>query len=77
MTDHFEFDQQRTAGTNRHAEQTACPTCDGHRLIPMEVPGSESAGDPPHEVYGRCPACNPAPVTERQPVNARWKTYDH
>jgi hypothetical protein len=74
MTGHFEFDQQRTHGTNRAATQE-CPTCDGHRLVLVgDVEGGKFDGV---EVYARCPTCNPAPVTERQPVDqARWKTYD-
>jgi hypothetical protein len=69
MMGHFEFDQQRTHGTNRHAEETGCATCEGNRLVQV--------GDNEHGAYARCPDCNPAPVTERQPVDqARWKTYD-
>ena len=64
---HFEFDQQRQAGTNRHADQTSCPTCEGNRLIQV--------GDNEHGAYMRCPDCNPAPTSERQPVpeKAWWK----
>jgi hypothetical protein len=61
------FDAPETYGTNRVAAQE-CETCDGHRLVPLEEDG--------REVYARCPVCNPAPVTERQPVDARWKNYD-
>jgi hypothetical protein len=68
MTGHFEFDQQRTHGTNRALAPTDC-VCEGHRLVPVEDPDGR-------EVYARCARCNPAPVTERQPVDARWKTYD-
>jgi hypothetical protein len=70
---HFEFDQQRTQGTNRAATQD-CPTCDGHRLVLEE---STPELDAICEVYRRCPTCNPAPVTERKPIaDARWKSYD-
>jgi hypothetical protein len=70
VSGHFEFDQQRTHGTNR-AVDTECPSCDGHGLMLVSV--REGGFDN----YGRCPVCNPAPVTERQPVDqARWKTYD-
>jgi hypothetical protein len=71
---HFEFDQQRTAATNRVADQD-CPTCDGHRLVLVgDVEGGKFDGV---EVYARCPTCNAAPVTERPPVpDARWRNYD-
>ena len=63
------FDDPRTTGTNRHADQTSCPTCEGNRLIQV--------GDNEHGAYARCPDCNPAPTSERAPVqDARWKTYD-
>jgi DnaJ-class molecular chaperone len=90
VTGHFEFDQQRTHGTNRAATQE-CATCDGHRLVPKEHPPECDLSHPSEggisarscdcgigdaEVYIRCPSCNPAPVTERQPVDGRWKTYD-
>jgi hypothetical protein len=76
MTGHFEFDQQRTHGTNRAATQE-CATCDGHRLVPAGEEDPDGTGQYVREVYRRCPSCNPAPVTERQPVDGRWKTYDH
>jgi hypothetical protein len=72
VSGHFEFDQQRTQGTNRVSD-APCPTCDGHRLI-LEEENDEGFAS---ELYVRCPSCNPAPVTERQPVtDARWKSYD-
>jgi DNA-directed RNA polymerase subunit RPC12/RpoP len=68
---HFEFDQQRTHGTNR-AATADCENCGGHRLVRVVM-----ADERGHETYGRCPSCSPAPVTERQPVDqARWKNYD-
>jgi hypothetical protein len=70
VTGHFEFDQQRTQRTNQ-ANDRPCPTCDGHRLVEVD----QSGGDLGYESYMRCPACNPAPVTERPAVDARWKTY--
>ena len=69
MTGHFEFDQQRTPRTNQ-ANDRPCPTCDGHRLVEVV---EDRDGGYSFEVYRRCPSCNPAPVTERQPVDARWK----
>jgi hypothetical protein len=63
------FDPPPSTGTNRAATQD-CPRCEGHRLVQVgEVNG--------FDVYDRCPECNPAPATARQPVDqARWKTYD-
>lgn len=62
------FDEVPSPGSNRHAEQTDCPTCGGHRLRLVE----DRDG---FEVYARCPECNSG--GERQPVeDARWKTYD-
>lgn len=64
------FDPEPSPGSNRHAEQTDCPTCQGHRLI-------EVYSDGVFEAHARCPDCNPAPTSARQPVeDARWKTYD-
>jgi hypothetical protein len=73
MTSDYEIGT-RSAGTNLHNSKP-CPTCDGHRLVLVgDVEGGKFDGV---EVYARCPTCNPAPVTERQPVDqARWKTYD-
>lgn len=63
------FDPEPSPGSNRHAEQTSCATCEGNRLIQV--------GDNEHGAYARCPDCNPAPASARQPVeDARWKTYD-
>lgn len=63
----FEFDQPRSAATNQHAADTHCPTCQGHRLVPIP--------DPDREVYARCPDCNPAPTKTREPVDVDgwWK----
>lgn len=58
-------------GTNRHAANNGCRICGGDRLILLS--GTEDQ----HEVYGRCPDCNPAPVSERPSVQgARWQDYD-
>ena len=63
----FEFDGPPSPGTNRTAPITDCPTCDGDRFVPVP--------DDKHEVYARCPACNPAPLKTREPVQAKgwWK----
>ena len=56
----FEFDRAPSPGTNRSVAVTDCPTCGGDRFVQVdEIPGSESAADPPHETYARCPNCNP------------------
>jgi len=61
----FEFDRVPSPGTNRAATRP-CPTCDGHRLVPA---------DDDEQAYRRCPQCNPAPTSERKPVevDAWWK----
>lgn len=65
------FDPAPSTGTNRAATQD-CENCHGLRLI--DISGYEEDG---REVYARCPVCNPAPTSEREPVDqARWKTYD-
>jgi hypothetical protein len=70
------FDPPPSAQTNR-ANDRPCPTCDGHRLVLVEVVHADAGFDgTEQEVYRRCPSCNPAPVTERQPVDGRWQTYD-
>ena len=63
----FDFDQPPSPGTNRHAAETSCPTCEGNRLIQV--------GDNEHGAYARCPDCNPASTKDRQPVevDAWWK----
>jgi hypothetical protein len=78
MSREFQFEHPPSAATNR-ANDRPCPTCDGHRLVPVEFDKktAEAAHQDGFDVYARCPQCNPAPVTERQPVDAaRWKTYD-
>jgi hypothetical protein len=58
------FDKPPSAQTNRPTPVTDCPACQGHRLVEVE-----------DDVYARCPTCNPAPTSERAPVevDAWWK----
>jgi hypothetical protein len=60
------FDPPPSPRTNRAAAVTDCPSCQGHRLVPV---------DEEETVYRRCERCNPAPATTREPVpvDAWWK----
>ncbi len=70
----FEFDRAPSPATNRSTTND-CKTCDGHRLVPLELDADEYYAKFGTEVWGRCPECNPAPTSERAPVEGdRWWT---
>lgn len=52
-------------GTNRTVRHNGCPTCDGHRMIPISTDGPEA--------WARCPVCNHAPTAPAGEVKgSRW-----
>lgn len=64
MAEDYGLDPKPSPGMNRIVRHNGCETCDGHRMVQV-------SDDP--EAWGRCPVCNPAPSSAREPVQAsRW-----
>lgn len=58
---------RKTQGANLGLPDNGCERCHGHRMVLV------STDDKGHELWDRCPSCNPWP--EREPVDPgqrRW-----